>query len=145
MCVVGSSCQPHNKRLSPKFALIVSGGGAQRVQELLQATKEGTVHVVLSVLNFGEVTYITERERSLTKAHEVLAAVEQLPIELLPATQVRVIDAAHIKANYRVAFADVFAIASAVELQAIVLTGDPEFRSVEGVIEVGWLPKGSDA
>ena len=124
------------------FALLAFLEGepsADRIQVILQAAQEARAQVYLSVINLGEVLYITERERSLVIAQQVLAAIEQLPLELLDASQTRVSAAAHIKANYPIAYADAFAVAAAQEFQATVVTGDPEFAKVTAIIRVEWL------
>ena len=64
-----------------------------------------------------------------------------VPIEILPATRERVFAAAHIKANYPISYADSFVAAAAQEFNASILTGDPEFKSVESAISVEWLSK----
>ena len=124
------------------FALLAFLEGepsADRIRVILQAAQEERALVYLSVINLGEVLYITERERSLVIAQQVLAAIEQLPLELLEASQTRVLAAAHIKANYPISYADAFAVAAAQEFQATVVTGDPEFAKVTAIIRVEWL------
>lgn len=124
------------------FALLAFLEGepsADRIQVILQAAEEARALVYLSVINLGEVLYITERERSLVIAQQVLVAIEQLPLELLEASQTRVLAAAHIKANYPISYADAFAVAAAQEFQATVVTGDPEFAKVTAIIRVEWL------
>lgn len=124
------------------FALLAFLEGepsADRIRVILQAAQEERALVYLSVINLGEVLYITERKRSLVIAQQVLAALEQLPLELLEASQTRVLAAAHIKANYPISYADAFAVAAAQEFQATVVTGDPEFAKVTAIIRVEWL------
>jgi len=58
-----------------------------------------------------------------------------------PGHRARTFAAAHIKAHYRVSFADAFAIALAQESTATAVTGDPEFREVEKLIPILWLPR----
>ncbi|OGO31908.1 MAG: hypothetical protein A2136_08900 [Chloroflexi bacterium RBG_16_54_11] len=121
------------------FALLAYLGGKagmERVRMVLEEAARGRTRVMLSVINLGEVLYITEREVGLVQAQAALAAVEQLPIEILPATREAVLAAAHIKANHGIAYADAFAVAAAIESGAKVLTGDPEFRYVEKLVSV---------
>ena len=113
--------------------------GMNRVIEVLSDAAQGNCHVLHSIINLGEVLYITERELGLASAHAVLAAVEQLSIEILPATKEVVLGAAHVKANFRVAYADAFAIVSAQEFTATLLTGDPEFEQVKDIVKIEWL------
>ncbi len=77
--------------------------------------------------------------RNIMGSMKTLAAIEQLPLEILPATRERVLTAAHIKANFPVAYADAFAIAATQEFNATAVTGDPEFASVESIITIEWL------
>ena len=121
------------------LAFLEGEPSADRIRVILQAAQEERALVYLSVINLGEVLYITERERSLVIAQQVLAAIEQLPLELLEASQTRVLAAAHIKANYPISYADAFAVAAAQEFQATVVTGDPEFAKVTAIIRVEWL------
>ncbi|HLO14953.1 MAG TPA: type II toxin-antitoxin system VapC family toxin [Anaerolineales bacterium] len=106
------------------------------VREILQSDRR---NVYMSLINVGEVLYITERKLGIRKAQEVLAFIYQLPIELLPADEQAIFAAAHIKANYPVSYADSFAIAAAQTLGGTVITGDPEFESVTSLITVEWL------
>jgi ribonuclease VapC len=51
--------------------------------------------------------------------------------------------AAELKSKHAIAYADAFAVATAVEFSAILLTGDPEIEPLEGEqdLEVQWLPR----
>jgi len=113
--------------------------GLARVKAVLREAEKGGCQVFLSWINLGEVLYITERERGERRARETLALIESLPIEMLEATSDAVLDAAHIKANHRLSYADAFAVAAALGLGATVLTGDMEFKTVESMIKIEWL------
>jgi predicted nucleic acid-binding protein len=67
--------------------------------------------------------------------------VESLPLELLEVSRDLILDAAHIKAHHLISYADAFAVASAIRESAIVLTGDPEYQTVEDIVKVEWLVK----
>ena len=121
------------------LALLEGERGVERVQAVLESAQRIGTLAYLSLINLGEVLYITERERGLTSAQKTLVAVEQLPLEILSVNRKRVLEAAHIKANYAVAYADAFAIAAAQEFQGTILTGDPEFVQVESIVRVEWL------
>ena len=43
------------------------------------------------------------------------------------------------KAHYPTSYADAFAVALAQELNAPLMTGDPEFHKVEDIVQVCWL------
>ena len=93
----------------------------------------------LSLINLGEVAYITERERGLAKTQETLALIEQLPIEILPVDRQVVLVAAHVKAKYPVAYADAFAVAAAEIKNGVLVTGDPEFEAVKDMVSIEWI------
>lgn len=124
------------------YALLAYLGGEVgegRVKKILYDASLGKSHVSLSLINLGEVAYITERERGMAKAQEVLAMVEQLPIEILPVDRQTVLAAAHIKAQYPIAYADAFVVVAAQAYEGVVLTGDPEFGLVEDTIPIEWI------
>ena len=128
--------------LLDSFALLAylnDEAGCTRVQEILALAEGRKCRVVMCLVNLGEVLYITERERGLAMAQGVLALTESLALELLDASRDLVLDAAHIKANHPLSYADAFATAAAVRENAVVVTGDPEFRSVEELIKIEWL------
>jgi ribonuclease VapC len=52
-----------------------------------------------------------------------------------------ILDAAHIKAQHALSYADAFAVASAFRENAIVLTSDPEYKTVEDLVTVEWLDR----
>jgi len=66
--------------------------------------------------------------------------VRALPITLSPVTEDRIFAAARLKAEHSMSYADAFAAALAQELGAALVTGDPEFKSVEPTLRVMWLP-----
>jgi predicted nucleic acid-binding protein len=126
------------------YALLAYLGGEegqQGVQDLLNRAVDGSARLYLTISNYGEVLYIVETERGLVAAQIATAAVDQLPIEVVEAERELTFDAAHIKASFPLAYADCFAVALARELGGVVVTGDPEFRSVAELVDVEWLPQ----
>ncbi len=121
------------------LAFLQAEKGMTRVQSVLADVEKGINKVYLSVINLGEVLYIVEREKGMTVAQEVLAAIEQLPIDILPASRETVLEAAHIKANYSIAYADAFTITAAKTKHGVIITGDPEFKSVEALVRIEWI------
>jgi ribonuclease VapC len=55
------------------------------------------------------------------------------------ATHELILDAAHIKAGHALSYADAFAVATAIREGASILTGDPEYKTVEDLVRVEWL------
>ncbi|MHB8289093.1 MAG: PIN domain-containing protein [Acidimicrobiales bacterium] len=80
---------------------------------------------VLRWINLGEVAYIVERRAGVDRARRVVRELRPRLTLDLP-TEARVLEAAHLKAGYPMAYADAFAVATAIAHGATLLTGDPE-------------------
>lgn len=90
-------------------------------------------------INVGEVYCIVARHRSPNEADRVLDHLRALPLEFVANAWPDVLDAARIKAAHPLSYADAFAASTARRLGAVLITGDPEFRSVADEIEIHWL------
>ncbi len=114
--------------------------GGRRIKAILAQAAKQRAKILLSLINYGEVVYITEREQGIRAAQQVISAIDRLPITIVEADRRLTLAAAHIKAHHAVSYADAFAIALAQEHQATLLTADPEFRTVESLVLIEWLP-----
>ena len=124
------------------FALIAHFEGddhAAKVTSMLRKAQSGAFTIYMSAINFGEVYYITMRERGNEKAEEIFILTEQLPIKIVNPDMDTTISAAKLKAKYPVAYADCFAAATALRLEATLLTGDPEFKKLASMVPIEWL------
>jgi predicted nucleic acid-binding protein len=98
---------------------------ATRVQELLPERP------VMSWINVGEVAYVTARAAGADVARRVVRDLEAM-LDLDIVTSARVLEAAAIKAAHPMAFAAAFALATAANHDAVLLTGDPEILDAAG-------------
>ncbi|MCL6639364.1 MAG: type II toxin-antitoxin system VapC family toxin [Firmicutes bacterium] len=114
--------------------------GAEQVEKLLADAETGDVNLFLSAVNLGETAYITQRKAGVEGKRSLLLAIEALPIRIKEVTKEQALNAAEIKAQCAIAFADCFAIALARSLEAPVVTGDPEFKKAASLVIVDWLP-----
>ena len=126
------------------FAMLAYLQGESNGVRVRGTFQSGRQNVYMSLINVGEVLYITERKQGIRKAQEVLASIRQLPINLLPVDEQTIFAAAHIKANYTVSYADSFAIVAAQTVGGTLITGDPEFGAVEELVSIEWLQKSAD-
>lgn len=113
--------------------------GADRIEQILDEVRSERARAYISIINIGEVIYNTERKHGFNKAQDALAFIQELPVEVLPADNLTVLAAAHIKANHPVSYADAFVIVAAQKLNGIVMTGNPEFYDVTELANVEWL------
>jgi len=121
--------------------------GAAAVQRCLDAAERRHAECVTSIINLGEAYYRLVRVDRRDEAESLwrMALGGVLPVSVKDATRRRVRRAAELKASHAIAYADAFAVATALEFRAILLTGDPEIKPLEGEqdLEVQWLPQRS--
>ncbi len=124
------------------FALLAyfqADPGGEKVRSLLKEASTEKATAYLSVINLGEVLYITERKLGQDMANNTMEDIFRLPVQLADASTERVVGAAHVKAGYAISCADAFAVALAQELEATIITADPEFQKVESLAAILWL------
>lgn len=113
--------------------------GSAKVHDLLKMAVGKQIPTLLNVINFGEILYTTQRRFGPQARMQVFIAVQQMGVTILPCPDSLVYKAAELKAGYAMSYADTFALASAIEHQACLVTGDPEFRQVEHLISIEWI------
>jgi ribonuclease VapC len=113
--------------------------GYERVLHLLEEIKKTGATKYINAINLGEIIYATKREFGDQKKLEVLANMERLAFRILPVSNQLVFQAAEYKAQFSISYADCFALASALEHKAAVVTGDPDFRKVQHIVEIFWV------
>jgi uncharacterized protein len=128
------------KKLLDSFALLAylkKENNYQRVKGLLSSSDDPAL---MNDVNVGETYYILARERGAEQADAFLNVIlPSLPITVLSNSFEHVIEASRIKARYTLSFADCFAVATAVREKAVIVTGDPEFKHVQKLVELEWL------
>jgi ribonuclease VapC len=107
----------------------------------LQQAQEGEARLLMTWVNAGEVAYILERRWGPERLYAALAMLEATALEMVPLGRELALMAAHIKAEHAIAYADAFAAALAQHSTATLVTGDLEFKRLEGVLDIHWLPQ----
>jgi predicted nucleic acid-binding protein len=113
--------------------------GYEKVIHLLEEIKKVGMTKYLNAINLGEIIYSTKREFGDQKKIEVLANIERLNFTILPVPNQLIFQAAEYKAQYGISYADCFVLASAIEHKAIIVTGDPDFKKVEHLVDIAWI------
>jgi len=134
----------NRKRLLDSFALLAylnRETGHLMVKDALRKAQDAGESILMNEINIGETYYILHRNKGHEGAEYFLEIIlPGLPIKPLANDFELVVQAAKIKAEYPLSFADCFAVASARREGAVVLTGDPEFKRTEAIVEIEWLP-----
>lgn len=113
--------------------------GFEKVKALLRAARASGETLLMNEINIGEVYYIAAKDRSMERAEEFLRRLETLPIQPVSNSFADVLEAARMKARFPISYADAFAVATAIRTNAVIVTGDPEFRTVSRLVEIDWL------
>ncbi len=114
---------------------------APEVENLIQQAADKGKPLLLSVVNWAEIHYSLERAGGKAVAERVADQIAELPIQIIGVGDdlktARM--AAAFMAAHKMSLADAFAAAIAKEKKAELVTGDPEFRALEGQIKIHWL------
>ena len=121
------------------LAFLEDEPAGQQVAEMIADAHESGMPVMMTVVNAGEIWYITARKTSEEDADRTLLELAQLGVQFHDADWELAREAARFKAKGKMSFADCFAAALAKEHKADLVTGDAEFKQVEGEIRIGWL------
>lgn len=113
--------------------------GAKVVYKVLQDSRKQQLNRMVCVINLGEIIYVTKRHFGDEKKLEILGRIHQLGFKILPVPDPLVYQAAEIQAEYPISYADSFLVACAIEHDATVVTGDPEFKHAEHIITIEWI------
>ena len=122
------------------LAFLEDEPGADQVEKALREVLGGRAEGYLSVINWGEIYYITMREQGEKVAAGVVDLIGTYPLKVIDADQTLTLEAARLKGRHKIAYADCFAAALAKHHKATVITGDPEFKQLEKEVKIVWLP-----
>ncbi len=113
--------------------------GYKKVKSLLKACQDGTFAGFINQINLGEVYYKSIRAVGLERARQFLDNFERLPLTILVPDRRLIWKAAEIKAEFSIPYADCFAVATAMGLDAKIVTGDPDFKKTIQLAAVEWV------
>jgi predicted nucleic acid-binding protein len=113
--------------------------GADRVALVLKQLIKGKAKGFMSVVNWGEVYYNTMREQGISEAEKVILQLDKFPIQIVDVNKELAYEAAKLKGEFRIAYADCFAVALSVKLDAAIVTGDPDFKKLRERISIQWI------
>ncbi len=121
------------------IAYLENERGADKMIELIRVARDSGKPLLLSVVNWGEVYYITLREAGRERAEAVAHLISTLPIQVIPVDLELTKQAAEFKALKRMSYGDCFAAALAKLRKAELVTGDEEFKQVSAEVRIFWI------
>jgi ribonuclease VapC len=121
------------------LAFLRGEDGDGKVRQLLERAGERDQPLHMTEVNYAEVKYIIIRKDGRQRWASIAADLPALPLEFHPITRPLADIAADFKAQYKISLADAFAAALAKEKKAELVTGDPEFKPLEGEVKIRWI------
>ena len=100
------------------------------VRRYVRRTADGRFDVLLNVVNLGEVLYRLIHIEGRAKATDRFARFRRGPVTIVPARESLVLEAAALKAQHSLSYADAFAVATAHQAEMPIATGDPEILAL---------------
>lgn len=125
------------------LCLLGAEDGADEVRVLLDSATKGVCQLRMNVVNLAEVYYVVRRRKGEHLASDVVSLLESFPVALESVDKDLALVAANVKSRCAIALGDCFCVASAKNHSAKVVTGDPEFKKVEGEVGIKWLQEKS--
>ena len=111
----------------------------KKIANLIADAHENGIPVYMMVVNVGEVWYITAREISETTANNIVKELSDLRIEFVDANWEITQEAARFKSKNRMSYADCYTAALTRSKMGILVTGDSEFKTIDGQIDIQWV------
>jgi len=113
--------------------------GADLIRSLILKAEGREVSLLMSVVNLGEIWYSIARNTSPGTADQYVNEIQGMSIEIIDVDWQLSRQAAAFKAKGNIAYGDCFAAALAKNRKAELITGDKEFKQLEGEINIYWL------
>ena len=124
------------------FALIAyfrDESGAEAMEDMLVTAGKKDNPLLMTDVNYAEVKYSIVKKNGVAAWGEAAKILQGLPVDFHSTTRALADMAADFKARFKLSLADAFAAALAKETRAELVTGDPEFKALEGEIKIHWL------
>ncbi len=114
--------------------------GAEEVEQLLAAARANTCRIEICALSLMEIYYVALQEQGEDEAVRLLALVKSWPVTWLYPDERTLLQAAHIKAAYRLSFVDAVIAATAKLRRATLVHKDPELAALAVEVSLSNLP-----
>jgi predicted nucleic acid-binding protein len=111
------------------------------VSDVLAQAEAGKIRLLMSAINAGEIYYFLRKHHNVTLADDWRTLSQTLPVTVEVPTMADIWDAAALKGQFPISYADAFAAALARKYDCALVTGDREFRSVAH-LKLHWIGGG---
>jgi predicted nucleic acid-binding protein len=118
-----------------------AGPGSRKFEQLLADARRQELLLFMSVLNLGEVYYLTWQRAGEEKARQAVAGLTHLPIQIIPVDLLQSLKAGELKAVHKIPYVDSVAAALAFQQQATLVTSDHDFDKLGRHFPVLWIDR----
>ncbi len=101
------------------------------IQKLLIKMSNDEITGWITTVNVGEIYYMISRKNSAKQADLAIDALLNFPLNIIEADLKLALQAAKLKAAFRLSYADAFAAALTIAKKAVLLTCDQEFLNLK--------------
>ena len=123
-----------------RYFAIGDGEGGEKVRGLFEQAERNQARLSMSVINLGEVLYVLLKRVDEERALHYVQALQHA-VTMIDADARRTIQAATLKHQYKLGYADSFAAALALESRATLVSADPAFEKVGKSLKWLRLPR----
>lgn len=123
-----------------RYFAVGDGQGGEKVRGLFEEAERNQVRLSMSVINMGEVFYILLKHIGEQRALHYVQVLQHA-VTMVDADASRTIEAATLKHQYKLGYADSFAAALALGSKATLVSADPSFEKVGRALKWMRLPK----
>lgn len=114
--------------------------GADRVQRILDKYLAGSALVAASAIHWGETANRLYKLRGRDVMNRVLQRLAAMGVQIVPVTAEQAIEAALVRADYKVPYVDAFGAAIAAQPNHVFVTADFDLKPAAKVANIEFLP-----
>ena len=126
---------------SALLVLLDDRPSARRIKQLIEEATQLKTTIMASVVNLGEVFYISWQRYGERSARDTLDDLSHLPIKILAVDSAQALKAAELRALHHVPYVDCLAAALSSIHQATLVTSDHDFERLGRHFPILWLTR----
>ena len=126
---------------SALVVLVENRPGVSRVWQLVRDAERQHTPLLASVVNWGEVFYLSWMRGNEEIARRAIAYLSELPIQVLPVDAAQVLKAGEFRALHHVPYVDSLAAALSLIHNATLVTSDRDFEKLGRNFPVLWIER----
>ena len=126
---------------SALLVLVDNRTDARRVSTLIDEADRLNATLLASVVNLGEVFYLSWQRHGEQAARDTLNDLSQLPIQIVSVDAPQALKAAELRALHHIPYVDCLAAALSSIYQATLVTSDTDFEKLGRNFPILWLKR----